>query len=169
MFDRLRAAAVTETERLKRRRLLFAVGAATDPALARDALALTIDPRLDARESLGILFQVASRRETAQLALDFTTGHYEQLIARLPRGFDSPIAYLPGTGARLCTPEARTAVEHFFGPRAAGIEGGQRILAQELEMMDHCVARRRSQQASAAAFLDAWTPDAAEGVQRDHR
>jgi alanyl aminopeptidase len=45
-------------------------------------------------------------------------------------------------------------MEGFFKERSAGVAGGPRILAQTLEDVDQCVARKTTQQPGLVAFLE---------------
>jgi alanyl aminopeptidase len=153
LADRFRAEVLREDDRGRRKLLVGALGSLRDPALAREALALTLDERLDARESVWILLELGSQRETRRLAFDFLRSHYGALTARLPQGTFSPVAYFPAVAAGLCTAEARREIESFFEPRAAAVEGGPRILEQALESVDQCLARKRAQGPSLAGYF----------------
>ncbi len=153
LFERLRSEALASPDRTRRERLIGALGSLRDPVLASQALALTLDDRIDARESVRILLDLGSRRETRRLAFDFLRDHYDALASRLPGGSPSPLASLPWIGVRLCTPEARNELKAFFGPRFARLEGGPRSLQQALESADQCVAQKQAQLPSISDFL----------------
>jgi hypothetical protein len=65
----------------------------------------------------------------------------------------SPNIYFPWVAAGLCTSDARREMETFFAPRVTKIEGAARVLDQALESVDQCVARKKVEQPSIAAFL----------------
>jgi alanyl aminopeptidase len=153
LADRLRTEVLRAGDRERRQRLLGALGSLRDATLAREAVALTLDERLDLRESVWILFGLGSHRETGRLAFDFLKGHYDELTRRLPKGTSSTTAYLPWVASGLCTAGARAEIEAFFRPRTAAVEGGARVLDQALERVDQCLARKTAHQASVAAFL----------------
>jgi alanyl aminopeptidase len=153
LVERLRAEVLRASDRGQRQRLLGALGSLRDAALAQEALALTLDERLDARETVRLLWGLAQHRETRRAAVDFLKSHYDALTARLPKGTFSPAAYFPWVAARLCATDTRPEMEAFFRPRAATIEGAPRVLEQALESVDQCRARKREQQPSVAAFL----------------
>jgi alanyl aminopeptidase len=155
LFDRLRDEAVrTTTDRERRKRLLTGLATVRDPGLAREALALTLDERVDARESVWILWALASQRETRRAAFDFLKSHYDALVARLPRGEFSPPAYFPWIATGLCAADTHQEMEGFFKERSASVGGGPRVLAQALEDVDQCVARKQAQQPGLIAFLE---------------
>ena len=155
LYDRLRAEALRAPDRAQRERLLAALGGVREPALVAEALALTLDERLDARESVRVLLELGSQRATRRLAWDFAREHYDALAARLPGGIFSPLGALPWIGAGLCSEESRRELEAFFTPRLASAGAGARTLRQALEAAGQCVAQRSAQRDSAAAFLQA--------------
>jgi alanyl aminopeptidase len=154
LFERLKAAALTTRERERRERLLWALGKVRDPELVPDALTLTLDERLDPRESISVLWALGSSRATRRAAFDFVKANYDALVARLPQGENSPAPYFPWVGANLCAADTRGEIEGFFGKRNASLLGGARVLAQVLESVDQCVALKRSQEGSLAAYLE---------------
>jgi alanyl aminopeptidase len=154
LFERLKAASLKTQDRERRERLLWAFGGVRDPELVRDALALTLDERLDPLESIRVLWALGSKRGTRRAAFDFLKANYDALVARLPQGQMSPVPYLPWVGANLCAADTRQEVEGFFAKRNASVLGGPRVLAQALEVVDQCVALKGSQQASLAAYLE---------------
>jgi alanyl aminopeptidase len=163
LADRWRAEVVRAGDRYRRKLLFAALGSLRDPGLAREALALTLDERLDARESVFVLLDLGSHRETRRLAFDFLTRHYDALVGRLPHGAFSPVADLPAIAAGLCTPEARQEAEAFFKPRAAAVEGASRVLDRALESVEQCLARRRVQEPGLEAWLRSRAQDGAFG------
>ncbi|MGE5127049.1 MAG: M1 family aminopeptidase [Betaproteobacteria bacterium] len=165
LLERLEGTAVRSADRALRERLLGALGAVRDPVKAGELLRLTLDARLEPRESIRLLLALGSQRETRRAAFDFLRAHYDALRARLPRGLLSPLASLPWIGAGLCSPESRRETAAFFGGQLAGVDGGQRSLAQALEAADQCLAQKRAQQPSVAAFLSA-PPEPREGGGR---
>jgi alanyl aminopeptidase len=151
LFDKLRAAARAEPSRPDRQRILGALGAFRDPALAAEALKLTLSDELDPRETIGILFSRSYEPETRQLAWDFLRSNFDALAARLPR--DSAAGF-PPIGAAFCDEEHRPEVEAFFKDRAPKYVGGPRRLAQALESMKLCSAARTRLAPGVAAFLE---------------
>jgi hypothetical protein len=61
---------------------------------------------------------------------------------------------LGGLGAGLCANSTHQEMEGFFKERSASVAGGPRILAQALEDVDQCVARKTAQQPSLVTFLE---------------
>ena len=135
--------------------MLAGLGSVREPAQALEVLALTLDERVDPRESISVLFRVSGHRETRRLAFDFLKANYDTLVARSPQGEFSPAIYLPWVGAGLCADDTRGQIEGFFGPRATAVTGAPRVLAQVLESVDQCLALKSAQQPSLAAYLEA--------------
>lgn len=104
---------------------------------------------------------LSRRRETQRLAFDYLVANDAAIVARLPKGMLSPTAYFPLVGAGLCTAKERREVEDFFAPAPVAARTSPRVLAQALERIDQCVARREAQRPSVAAFLDALGPGTA--------
>jgi alanyl aminopeptidase len=150
-YDRVKAAALGTNDRRRRQRLLVALGFVRDPALAKDALALTLDERLDARESIAILQVLSGQRETRALAFDFARANYVALAGRIPSDW---VSFFPWMATGFCDGERRAETEAFYRDRMARVDGGPRSLDQALEAMDQCIARRQAQQASVARFLE---------------
>jgi alanyl aminopeptidase len=153
LVTRLRQELDRTTDRERRGRLLEGLAGVRDPGMARELLALTLDDRIDPRESLVLLWRFGARRETRRTAFDFLKANYDALVARLPKGELSPVSSLPWVAWGLCADETHAEIEGFFAPRAAAVMGGPRVLAQVLESVDQCVARKRAQQPALAAYL----------------
>jgi len=158
LFERLTNEARRTTDREQRERILRGLGAVRDPVRVRQVLGLTLDERLDPRETVWLLWELGSQRETCRTAFDFLRANYEALVARLPRGEMSPVPYLPWVGAGLCAADTRNEIGGFFEKRSASVTGAARVLAQVLESVDQCVARKNAQQAGLVAYL-ASLPD----------
>jgi alanyl aminopeptidase len=150
LYDSLAKAARAEKDLVERRRLLNALGRFRDPAIARDALALTLTDGLDVRESFNIVWGATRWPETRALAWDFVKRNFDALIARLPR--DSG-AHLPWVATSQCTDAARADADAFFRPRAARFTGGPRQLEQALEELRLCTAFKKAQGPSVASFF----------------
>ena len=155
LFDRMRGELFRTGDRDQRERLLGGLGAVREPGLAGEAVAITLDERVDVRESVELLWTLASRRETRQVAVDYLKSHYDLLAARLPGGGAfTPVMYFPWIGVGLCGDSTRDEMEAFFRERSAKVTGGPRELDKALEDVDQCVARKKAQQPSVIAFLD---------------
>ena len=151
LFERLVAAVPRARDRRERRALYAALGSFRDPALARRALALTLDPAHDYREAVQIARTLSETPQGGALVFEFVKANFDALVARAPR--DAAAAYPLWAGA-FCSEAGRAEVEEFFRERAPRYAGGPRNLAQTLERIRLCAAFKERQQASFAAFLE---------------
>jgi alanyl aminopeptidase len=130
-------------------------GAFRDPSVVPSALALTVSTEFDARETIGILREEATNRETRPEAWAFLKTNFERIAARLPR--ESP-ARFPALASGFSDAEKRADVEAFFKDRAPKYMGGPRYLAQSLEQIQLRTAFKASQQESVNDFLTRYEP-----------
>ncbi|MBX3229041.1 MAG: ERAP1-like C-terminal domain-containing protein [Labilithrix sp.] len=149
-WDKLRAEAKKTNDRIERTRLLEALARAEDPKLAEENLKLALADDFDRRESITLVFGVASVPKNRQLAWDFVKAHYDELIAPLPPRSGAGLTYVAGN---YCDAQHRAEAEAFFAERATRANGGPRTLAQVLEQMSLCIAQRPAREKSVAAFL----------------
>jgi len=150
LFQAYRAEAKKSADRRERTRLLDALGLFWDPAVVPAALSLTLSPEFDARETIGILREAASNRETRPAAWAYLKSNFDVLVAGLPR--ESP-AYFPLPFAGFSDEAHRADVAAFFKDRAANYNGGPRLLAQTLEQIQLRSALKAAQQESVSDFL----------------
>jgi alanyl aminopeptidase len=150
LFDRMLSEAKKATETRDRRRILAALGAFTDPALERRALALTLDPAFDGRESIAILYVALADRRTRDTAWEFFRSNFDALFARLPNEARPTV---PRVGAHFCDVARREQVRTFLEPRMKDVEGAERPLAQTLETIGQCESLSAVQRPSVDAFL----------------
>lgn len=141
-------------ERERRERLLRGLGSTRDAAAAGQVLALTLDSRLDVNDTILLPLWLSWQRETRRTAFDFLKANYDALVSRQPQGEMSVVPFFPWAGAGLCTEQGRQEIEAFFAPRGAAVVGAPRVLAQVLESVDQCIARRRFQEPRVAAYLE---------------
>jgi alanyl aminopeptidase len=86
----------------------------------------------------------------SEVVLAFFKESYPAILARMPGELRGD---LPAFAGGFCDEAHRAEVEAFFRDKVKDLTGGPRTLAQELEGMGLCVARRKAQEASLAAFL----------------
>ena len=154
LFDRFLAAAKQTQDLEHKQRLVNALGNFRDPALAGSAMNIVLSDDFDTRLSLGLLFGPAWQPETRDLPFRFVREHYDALVVKLPTtASEDTAAALPYVAASYCDEGHRAEIDSFFKDRAAKATGGPRILAQVLEEVHLCSARRDAQQAGLAEFL----------------
>jgi cytosol alanyl aminopeptidase len=153
LFDRLLAAARVEPERRIRTQLISAMSEFGDPEIAAAGLAVSLADSLEPRDSISLVYAASRNDATRDAAWAFVRQHLDALLARLPRDHGASFIDL---GAGFCDPEHRAELASFFQDRAATYLNGPRSLAETLESIDLCIARKRAHEASAAAFLARW-------------
>jgi alanyl aminopeptidase len=83
--------------------------------------------------------------------------NYDQLLKNHPNVFGFGLAtFLPQVGEGLCDPQDRSEYASFFGPRVNNVVGASRPYAQALERIDLCIALKKAQAPSVAAFLQTY-------------
>jgi alanyl aminopeptidase len=152
LFDGLIERLFASEDAVLRDRLLSAIGSATAPALSARALALSLDPRLKKNERAGLVHRQLSLPETREAAWGWLKDHHDALVALIPENHAS---HLPFTAAAFCDSAHMEEARAFFGARAAKIKGAPRNLANALEALSLCIARRQAHQTSAEAFFRA--------------
>jgi aminopeptidase N len=160
LYDRVLAEAKKTKQRRERRRLIDTLAAFDDPALMKENLNLFMRGDFEAREATPFLFaRRGAQRPGAGLTYQFVKDNYDAVVAKLPQGTFAGGTYaanLPFVANSECSETARDDVDRFFRARSAKAIGGERVLAQVLEVIDLCAKRKAAQQDSVAAFLKKW-------------
>lgn len=153
-FDKLVAELRKSPDRRDRTRIVDALGSFRNPELAREALHLLMDPKLDVRETTDLLYEFNKEPETEALAWQFLKANYDALLARLPSRLGNHAgAELPFVGAAFCDEKGYADVQSFFSERAKTMPGAELSLAQTLEAIQLCAPRRAAQTPEVAKFL----------------
>jgi len=150
LHDTLVERVKTTQDRATRARLLIALSAFRDPALVKANIALVLAAPIDARELGRLLFGASHFPEGRELVFQAVSAHFDEFAAQMPERAVPNLFYL-ATG--FCDAQHHAAVEAAFGPRAAKVLGGERVLAETLEAIDWCTANRALQMPSIAAYL----------------
>ncbi|MEO0326712.1 MAG: M1 family aminopeptidase, partial [Myxococcota bacterium] len=133
-----------------RRRLLGALAAARDPALAERSRDLALSEDLRVNE---VLVPLRAQRRIPALrdaAWTWLQENMDALVARLPPG---SAGGLPLVMAGACDEATARAVEAFFAPRVAELPGGPRNLASAVERIRLCAAEAEEQRPSVHEWL----------------
>jgi len=154
LFDTMTAELKKTTDRQQRSRILGALGAFRDPAIARAGMDLVIHSEIDARESLSLLVGPLGQRETEKLPFEFVKANYDELLKHLPvgGGFEAG-SMLPYVGGSSCDEASRQEFVGFFEERARKFTGGQHTYDQVLESIRLCEAQKSARAADIAAFF----------------
>lgn len=150
IFDLLADKLATEQDGTQRNLYLAAIASAIEPAQARRALDLTLDPRLRPQETwLPLATQISDGR-TRAAAWSWFKQNFDALRARLPEDYSG---YLPSVARGMCSETDASAVEQFFVASKAKLQGGERTLAQTLESIRQCAALAAAQRAGARDYF----------------
>jgi alanyl aminopeptidase len=150
LFDRLYAYARSTRDIQERERTIDHLGGFLDPAIAKQALALTLSPTLEARDTRDILLRILIEPRLMPIALEFLSAHFDEIAARLPARLRGRLASLFGA---VCDDEKKQAIETTYRARIAKLEGGPRSFDQALERLSLCSVARKAQTPAVRAFL----------------
>jgi alanyl aminopeptidase len=156
-FDRLVKELRTAKDRRDRGRIVNALGSFRDPAIAKDALRLLLDPSIDIRDVSALLFAYTEEPKTELLSWPFLVANYDKLLARLPTRLGNHAgSQLPAAGGAFCDEKGYAEVQSFFRDKVKTMPGAERTLAKVLEKIQLCGPRRAAQRPEVAQFLKAW-------------
>ncbi len=137
-FDRYLAVARKPRDTDELRRMMYALGQFTEPALVKRAHELVLSKELDMRDAQNIIWGQLSVHETRTAALEFLQAHVDEVTSRLR---DDEASWLFGEVAEaFCDAPHRDAVAALLTQRATKIDGAQTVVTRGLEKTDHCIA-----------------------------
>jgi aminopeptidase N len=150
-FAQLLAASKRARDRPEQQRILSALGAFRDPALAKQALELVRGTELDLRDSQRILYPVLFRRETRALGLEFVAANIDGLLSRMRD--DEAAWFLGALAGGFCTVDQRARMEQLALPRAARYSGAVAAVTRGLEQSQQCIDNASRQLPALRRFL----------------
>jgi alanyl aminopeptidase len=162
LFERTLKEVVTETDRSKRQEMFRALASVRDPKRQTTALGLMLDTKLDPRETLAMLFGGGGGRggggggedSNLEVSQAFFREHQAAIMKTMPQdGTAGPFARLSGLFTQTCSADQREAITDYVQKTFATLPGGKRIIAQNLEQMDQCIARRKQLEPEIRAWL----------------
>jgi cytosol alanyl aminopeptidase len=137
LYERLKSDALSATDHRERERLLNALAAFRDPALAGETLTLVTDEKIDLRDSQGILWWIMGNPDTREQGWAFFKENFDKIAARLGGVEAAGVFYVAGM---FCDEAHRKDAEAFLTPKTTGIDGATHILTNSLERVDLCIA-----------------------------
>jgi alanyl aminopeptidase len=143
VFERILHDVHAEADRARREEMLGALGWVRDPKRQARALELVLDAKLDARETLTVLYgaRLEANRAVAQ---QYFRDHTKEILARLPADETAGgVANLSSLFTSSCDAARRDAISDYVTKTFGKFPGAARVLQQNIEEMDHCIARRR--------------------------
>jgi alanyl aminopeptidase len=143
LFDSMLGAAKKAQDPRIRETLIGGLGSFRSPELARASMNLFLNKTFDIRESFGLLFEPMNSRETSQMPFEFVRANLDQILQILPREVGGDFAAgLVEVGNAFCSPEGAEEVDRYFKDKVKDWTGGDRRLANTLEQIRLCSARK---------------------------
>jgi alanyl aminopeptidase len=154
LFDEVLQQARDSQDRRQRAMLFNALGSFRNPAIVRQSFRVLLDPQIDLREALPVLYGPVGEPGVRELPLEFLKANWSAIIARSPGATDgNGFLLVPAQG--FCSEEGARQAEEFFTPRMAELNA-PRQLAQAVESNRLCAARKAAQGLSVETFLKAY-------------
>lgn len=151
-WDALHKQLEKSVEETERRRLLYALSSGKSKELVELARGLVFDPLLRENEIMGPIWAQLSDEDQRDETWEWLKTNYDKIYARLPKHHAGNA--LLSTGSVFCDEAHAADVEAFFKPKVDKIEGGPRTLAQNLEDVRLCSARRKVQEPKVREFFE---------------
>ncbi|MEO8701312.1 MAG: M1 family aminopeptidase, partial [Kofleriaceae bacterium] len=153
IFDRILKDVMSETDRSRRAEMFEALAGVRDLGRQKIALGLILEPKLDIRETIGLLNETATLANLAA-SQQFFRDHQAEIMKRVPKDETaSPIANMAGLFTATCKAEERDAVIDYVNKNFAQLPGGVRVIKQRIEGMDQCIASRKLIEPELRAWL----------------
>ncbi len=132
----------TEPDRSRRKEMYDALASVRDTRRQAEALALILDPKLDIRETLGMLFS-GSLDDNDAVTRQFWRDHDREILARLPKdGTTNPLAGYAYLFTNICRADKRDETIAYVRKEFTPLPGGAHVVDEAIEAMDQCIARR---------------------------
>ncbi len=143
LFERILKDAPAETDRARRQEMYEALGSVRDTQHQGAALALILDPKVDIRETMRMLYNGATDANRV-VSQKFFRDHHDEIMKRIPQDeTTSPIAGFSRLFTATCKADQRDAVADYVNRTFSKLPGGARVVKQAIEGMDQCIARRK--------------------------
>ena len=131
----------TEHDRARRRELFGALAGVSDLGRQRQALELVLDPALDARETLWMLYGGRTEANHVQ-AREFARAHVKEILARFPKDSTTGGGQFAGVFTGACRADQRDDIVAFVNANFSQLPGAKHELEEQIEELDQCIARR---------------------------
>jgi alanyl aminopeptidase len=153
VFDKVLSEVVKEPERTKRLDMLHSLAAVRDLERQTRAHALLLDPKVDMREAIWMLWKTTTEANRAN-SQKFFKEHQDAIIKRLPAdGATFSLGSLGSLFTKTCKADQRDAVVEYVTKTFSKYPGAERVLKQSIEDMDQCIAKRRVIEPELEAWL----------------
>ena len=143
LFTKILTDVRTEPDRVRRGEMYRALASVRDPARLGKALQLLLDPSVDFRESMALMFAPSTPATRATIQAFFKTNQ-AALLARMPADeVSGGLVGLTWIFTGTCDPARRDELASFVTTTFAPMPGGARVVKQSVEAMDQCLAARK--------------------------
>ncbi len=143
IFEDVFKAAAAEPDRSRRDAIFSALARVRDPVRQKKALGMVIDPAYDIRETRLMLF-AGTTDANRTVAREFFREHADKIIERSPKdGNNAPIAVYAYVFTMACSAALRDEIATYVTATFSKAVGGERVVAQSIEGMDQCIARKK--------------------------
>jgi hypothetical protein len=156
LFERVLRETKTEPDRSRRDDMVRALATVRDPKRAEAALQLLLDPALDIRDTMWMLYATTTPA-TRQVAEAFYRAHEAELLQRLPQDeVSGGLGQTTELFTSACDPRRRDEVREFATKHFGSAPGGARVVDQALETMEQCLASRTMLEPQVRAWLGGY-------------
>jgi alanyl aminopeptidase len=149
LADAWRDAYVAETDRMVRKDLARAIARVPDRARVEAALAIALDPKVDVRDAVRMVYEAAREPITQPWVEAWAVQNLDALIARIPPEVAADLVEVLVTS---CDPDRVAPMRAVADAKLAPLPGGPRAVDQAFEALAQCIARRHALEPS----LSAW-------------
>ena len=158
LFNRYLAAFQKTQDRQEKQRLIGAMTSFRDPAAIHAGMQAVLSKTIPLIDGFSLLLSSGqSYPDTRKMPFQFIQAHFDEIMKDHPSVFGNDLgAFLPYSGGSFCDAESRRELQSFFGPKVDQYAGAPRNLAQTLEGIDLCIARKTAQQDSVKVFLEKY-------------
>lgn len=150
LFARILREVTDEPDRARRNSMYSALGGVRDVARQKAALALILDPKVDTRDSVWMLYAWATDANRV-VAQQFFREHRDDILRKMPR--TDRTAVLASVFTNACNSAERDAMADEATKTFGSFPGGDRIVKQAIEAGDQCIARRTAIEPALRAWL----------------
>jgi alanyl aminopeptidase len=158
LFNQYLAAFQKTQDRQEKQRLIGAMSSFHNPAAINAGFQAVLSKAVPLVDGFALLLSAGqSYPDTRKMPFQFIKDHFDEIMKDHPSVFGNDVgAFLPYSGGSFCDAESRRELQSFFGPKVDQYSGAPRNLAQTLEGIDLCIARKTAQQDSVSAFLQKY-------------
>lgn len=133
--------------------MLHALAAVRDPVRQSRAHQLLLDPKVDIRESIWMLWKTTTEANRV-VSQKFFKEHRDAIINRLPQdGATFSLGSLGSLFTKTCKAAQRDEIATYVTKSFGAYPGAKRVLDQAIEDMDQCIAKRSVIEPELAAWL----------------